>query len=82
MIYLITLNHKKFYKKLGIINIVNVNSMTQFYQFQVHMKLKIKIYIQGNGKTDKNMEEENKYGQMDQYMKDIGVVIKQMVKVD
>jgi len=35
-----------------------------------------------NGEKDKRVEEVNRYGEMVQYMKDIGRIIKQMVMVD
>lgn len=50
-------------------------------KMRVLMSLVMVQYITENGKMARDMDEENKYGEMVVYMRVIGKMIKQMVRV-
>lgn len=57
---------------------IKINMKIILLLLQDHMNQRVVRYMKGNGKEDKNMVEENKFGKMVPYMKDTGKIIKLM----
>lgn len=54
----------------------------RIYRIWVHIYFRMVRYIGDNGVMVRNVVMDNRYGQMVQYMRDIGRMVWQMVRVD
>lgn len=55
---------------------------SKIYHIKGLISLKIRVCILDNGKMDKDMEEENRFGWMVPFMKDIGKIMWLVARVD